>query len=56
METLSSRAVADWGGRVASMLLQTEEDVDARSNLAGCGGLRSEVRYGLTSDGILLVV
>ena len=31
-ETLSGRVVANWGGRVASMFLQAEEDVEAHSN------------------------
>ena len=38
------------------MFSQAEEDVDARSNWAGCWALRSEMRDGLTSDGVLLVV
>ena len=38
------------------MFLQVEEDIKSRSNWAGCWGLRSEVRDGLTLDGILLVV
>ena len=54
-ETPSSRIVADWGGRSASMFSQAEEDVDACSDWAGCRGLRSETRDGLTSDGVLLV-
>ena len=37
------------------MLSQAEEDVDACSDWAGCRGLRSETRDGLTSDGVLLV-
>ena len=38
------------------MFLQAEEDADARLNWAGCRRLRSEMRDGLTLDGILLVV
>ena len=34
-ETLSGKIVADWGGRVASVFSQAEEDVDACSNWAG---------------------
>ena len=56
MVPLSGRVVADWGGGVASIFSQTEEDVDAHSKWACCGRLQSEVRYGLTFDGILLVV
>ena len=37
------------------MFLQAEEDVDARSNWAGCWVFRSEVRDGLTLDGVFLV-
>ena len=38
------------------MFLHVEEDVDASSYWAGCWGLQSEVRDGITSGGILLVV
>ena len=38
------------------MFSQAEEDVDTRSNWSGFRALRSEVRDGLTSDGVLLVV
>ena len=55
-ETLRGRVVTGWCGRVASVFLQVEEDIKSRSNWAGCWGLRSEVRDGLTLDGILLVV
>ena len=55
-ETLSGRLVADCGGRVTSMFLQAEEDVDVRSNWVGCRALRYEVRDVLISDGVLLVV
>ena len=55
-ESLSGRIVADWGGDRVSVFSQGEKDVDARLNWAGFWGLWSEVRYGLTSDGILLVV
>ena len=36
--------------------MKSKEDVDVRSDRAGGRGLRSEVRNGLPSDGILLVV
>ena len=55
-ETLMGRAVTDCGGRITAMLPLAEEEVDASSNKAGRWALRSEVRDGLTSDGILLVV
>ena len=38
------------------MFSQAEEDVDTHSNWKGFQGLRSEVRYGLTLNGIFLVV
>ena len=38
------------------MFWHEEDDVDARSDCAGCRVLFSEVRYGLTVDGNLLVV
>ena len=38
------------------MFSQEEEDVGAQSNWSGCQELQSEVRDGLTSDGVLLVV
>ena len=38
------------------MLSLAEEDVDPHSNWAGGRALRSEVREGLTSDSIILVV
>ena len=37
--TLGGRVVANWGGGVASMFFQVEEDVDAGSNWSGCGVL-----------------
>ena len=53
---MRGRLVADCGGWITAMLSLTEEDVDLRSNWAGSRALRSKVRYGLTWDGILLVV
>ena len=38
------------------MVAEAEEDVDACLDRAGCGGLGAEVGYGLTTDGILLIV
>ena len=55
-ETMRGRVVADCGGRITAMLLLAEEDVDARSNWAGGRALQSEVRDGITLDGVLLVV
>ena len=42
-EPLSSRIVADRGGSWAPMFAHAEEDVDPRSNWAGCCRLGSEV-------------
>ena len=38
------------------MVAETEKDVDACLDVAGCGGLGVEVGDSLTADGILLVV
>ena len=48
--------VTDCGGWLTAMLSLAEEDIDCRPKWAGVQALRSEVRDGLTSDGILLVV
>ena len=53
---MRGRVVSDCGGRITVILPLAEDDVDARLNWAGGWALRSEVRDGLTSDGILLVV
>ena len=55
-DDLRGGVVSDCDGRITSMFSQAEEDVDARSNWAGCRALRSEVRDVLASDGVLLVV
>ena len=47
-ETLSGSVVAEFGGRVASMFLQVEEDVDARSN---CYTTLFRSYSGVTSEG-----
>ena len=54
-ETLRGRVVAECGGRITAMFVLAEEDVDVRSNWAGGRALQSEVRDGLTLDGVLLV-
>ena len=56
VETLRGRVVTDCGGAITAMLSLAEEDVDPLSNWTGGRALRSEVRDGLTPDGILLVV
>ena len=48
--------ISDGGGEISSLVVQAEEDIDARLDWAGCGGLRTEVGDGLTADGILLIV
>ena len=55
-ESLSGGEVSNWGGGVTSELSQAKEDVDARLNWAGYRGLQSDVRDGLTSDGVFLVI
>ena len=55
-EAMTGGKIADGGGGIASPVAQAEEDVDARLDWAGCGGLRTEVGDGLTADGILLIV
>ena len=55
-ETLRGRVFANCGGPITAILSLVEEDVDTRSNWAGGRTLQSEVRYGLTPDGILLVI
>ena len=50
------RVVNKRGGPRAPMFMHAEEDVDARSNQTGCCQLRSEVRGGLFSDCIFLIV
>ena len=48
--------ISDGGGGIATLVAQSEEDVDARLDWTGCGGLRTEVGDGLAADGILLIV
>ena len=55
-ETLRGGVVTDCGGGITAMLSLAEEDIDPCSNWAGGWALRSEVRDGLTPDGVLLVV
>ena len=55
-ETLRARVVADCGSLITAMLLLAEEYVEAHSNWSGGRALRSEVRDGLPSDDVLLVV
>ena len=48
--------IADGGCGITPLVVQAEEDADARLDWAGCGGLRTEVGDGLAVDGILLIV
>ena len=48
--------ISDGGGEISSLVVQAEEDIDARLDWAGCGGLRTEARDSLTMDGIILIV
>ena len=50
------RVVADCGGWITAILSLEEGYLDPCLNWAGSWALRSEVRDGLTSDSILLVV
>ena len=55
-EAMIRRKIAGGDGRIASLVVQAEEDVDTRLDWAGCSRLRTEVRDCLTADGILLIV
>ena len=48
--------IAEGGGGIASLALHTEEDIYARIDWSGCGGLRTEMGDSLTMDGIILIV
>ena len=48
--------ITNGGGGIAPLVVQTEEDFDARLDWAGCCGLRTEVGDSLTAVGILLIV
>ena len=48
--------IADGGGGIASLVLHAEEDIYARLDWSGCGGLRTEVGDSLTVDGIILII
>ena len=48
--------IADGDGRSTPSVAETEEDVDAGPDGAGCGRFGAEVGDGLTADGILLIV
>ena len=55
-EAMIREIIADGGGGITPLVAQVEEDVDARLDWAGCGGLRTELGDGLAADGILLIV
>ena len=48
--------IADGGGGIASLVVQPEEDADARLDWAVCSRLRTEVVDSLTTDRILLII
>ena len=48
--------IADGGGGITPLVAQAEEDVDARLDLAGYGGLGTEVGDGLAANGIFLII
>ena len=48
--------IYDGGGGIAPLVLQAEEDDNARLDCAGCGRLRIEVGDGLAVDGILMII
>ena len=48
--------ISDGGGGILSLFVQAEEDIDARLDWSGCGGLRTEAGDSLTMDGIILIV
>ena len=55
-DVMIGEIIADGGCGITPLVVQAEEDADARLDWAGCGGLRTEVGDGLTLDGILLIV
>ena len=55
-EAMIGGIIADGGGGITPLAVQAEEDVDACIDWSGCGGLGTEVGYGLAADGILLIV
>ena len=54
-EAMIRGKIADGGGGIAILVAQAEEDVYARFDWVGCGGLRTEMGDGLAADGILLI-
>ena len=55
VEAMIGRRIADGGGGIASLVVQAEEDIDARFDWAGCSGLRTEVVDSLNADGIIMI-
>ena len=55
-EAMIGGKISDGGGGIATLVAQAEEDVNARFDWAGCGGLKTEVGDGLAVDGIFLIV
>ena len=48
--------ITDGGGGIAPLVAQAEEDINARLDWEGCGGIITEVGDGLAAYGILLIV
>ena len=55
-EAMIGGIITDGGGRITPLVAKAEEDVIARLDWAGCGGLGAEVGDGLATDGIFTVV
>ena len=56
VEDMIGGKITDGGSGIISLVAQVEEDVDDRLDWTGCGGIRIELRDGLTVDYILLIV
>ena len=55
-EAMIGGIIADGGGGITPLVAQTEEDVDAPLDWAGCGILKTKVGDDLAADAILLIV
>ena len=55
-EAMIGGIITDGCGGITPLVAKAEEDVDARLDWAGCGGLGVEVGDGLAADSILLIV
>ena len=48
--------ITDGGGGITPLVVDAEEDVNARLDWAGYSGLGTELGDGIAADGILLIV